>query len=299
MARGQGPTRQSASGTRCRHIVGATPLDYSDLVRLCAEYEVDVAPSLAANCFYHVAASDDRDAIAREGLRPGAATGRRNFAEYPRHDGCVYLWPCVGTAQTYIDLDTQTLGKNAHLLLEVSALDLSLLRPDQEELARLLEEPDCFPAGEAIVALLKADGFELTPTRERSESFAAALELIATLDPETILLAVNALALSGNALMVETDAIAPSTLAVMELNEWEALNDQFSEAHPELDPWKGDEFDESLEEARDEAFELWASGRRIIERDALTELLQNGPEELVANDEVVYYSATPLVSVAA
>ena len=186
-------------GGRTAVVEASVSLDYFTLARLCEQIDVAVAPALIDGHYYHVAPLAEKARIAQEGLVGGEAARRRNFPAYPRDPDCVYLWPAVVMAQTYADRDDQHLGAGAHLILEADLTSLDELCPDQEELARLWEEPEAFPGGEALKTRMEAERHTLPEGRTDSPAvLEAAIALIRALSPETRLLAVNVLALNGD-----------------------------------------------------------------------------------------------------
>jgi hypothetical protein len=215
-------------GGRTAVVEASVSLDYFTRARLCEQIDVAVAPALIDGHYYHVAPLAEKARIAQEGLVGGEAARRRNFPAYPRDPDCVYLWPAVVMAQTYADRDDQHLGAGAHLILEADLTSLDELCPDQEELARLWEEPEAFPGGEALKTRMEAERHTLPEGRTDSPAvLEAAIALIRALSPETRLLAVNVLALNGDPIMWR-GPITPEDLSVCELNELDALYERSS-----------------------------------------------------------------------
>jgi len=300
MARGTGSdscTLSAPRGGGAPVAQAVEPLGYFELCRLCEEIDIEVAPALVDGHYYHVAPLAERARIQEEGLLTAWESGRTNFPNYPRDPDCVYLWSSVVLAQVYADADYQKLGVGAHLILEADLISLDELCPDQEELARLLEEPSRFPGGRALRARILAEGHTLPDGAARlPRVIADTIDLIRALTPETRLLAANICALNGDALMWR-GSIAPEHLAVCELNELESLYERFEEEDDES--WRArlddpDDEDEAAEE-RDAAFDAWMDGRELIERSALKKLMGDGPSELADNELARYYTMTPLL----
>jgi len=302
MGRGKGQVAAGAT-LRSRSSSQAAPagpvaLTVEDIRSLCSDYDMDLSPALEDNRFYHVTTSDRMEGIARNGLRPSKENDTRNFEEYHIDEDCVYLWPSIGNAQVYIyNHEERFHGRDRIILQTEGGVDLSLLAPDHEDFARYWEEDD---EDDPVLRLASEEsgvkrvvGEPLDPEK--------ATEILRSLSPQTSALLANMAASRGDAVMVRS-ALPPGTLSAATLNDYEQLGEQFDEEHPELNPWRSDEYDEDVQEAHDEAFESWLQARadetggelRLTDPGELQDLLESRWEELVENEELHYFNLRPL-----
>lgn len=186
--------------------------------------------------------------------------------------------------------------------MEAKGINLGGLCPDQEALKYFLEDPECFDKGEELYTLIakEVEGQMELPIGVEWD-FAQALELLPLLSTPTKILAANIVALEGHAVMVR-GGVVKENIELVVLNDWEELIERFDEEHPELNPYQGDQYSEEMEEQRDEALELWFSTRfsgAVLSLEELGERLRDlGSSELSENEEIIYYSHTPLLELA-
>src|ERR1039458_2480473 len=130
-----GATLRSRSGKQ-ETVAAPAALTIDDIRDLCVAYDMDLAPALEDNRFYHVTLADRMAGIASGGLRPSKDNDLRNFEEYHIDEDCVYLWPSIGNAQVYIYHHENRFEGRERVILQVEGIDLSLLAPDHEDFAR-------------------------------------------------------------------------------------------------------------------------------------------------------------------
>lgn len=258
-----------------------------------------LAPALADNVFFHAALEEDLPQTAREGLRPGSETGRDNFPEFVGSDrDCVYLWPNVMAAWAYIQEDRQgRFAGKPRQVLKVTGLDLAKLAPDNEELGRFLQEPECFHDGPELYA-------EICARRlwddERNKALIAAWsnydasqtrDLIRALPADLVLRLADSFAHSGEALMYR-GSIPASSIELASLNREEEIRDLFDESYPS--PYASDREPTAAEEdAYYEALDAFVAERPVVTDDEMQrrlEQIESWPE----NREEAFFSLTPL-----
>jgi hypothetical protein len=259
--------------------------------------DLELAPALTDNVFFHAALEEDLPRTAREGLRPGGETGRDNFPEFVGSDrDCVYLWPNVMAAWAYIQEDREgRFAGQPRQVLKVSGLDLTRLAPDNEELGRFLQEPECFPDGEELYAEICARGlWDDERNRKLIESWsnydASATRDLIRLFPEDLLLRLaDSFATGGEALMYR-GSIPATAIEVASLNREEELRDLFDESYPS--PYSG-EPTAAEEDAYYEALDAFFAERTPVSDDEMQRRLQE-IESWPENREEAFFSLTPL-----
>jgi hypothetical protein len=259
--------------------------------------------SLAEGKFYHVTCLEDLEMIERDGLQPPIETGRTNFEDYIGLDKeCIFFFPSIGAAQSYVFRNIQGFDKGQHRILRVTGIDQTRLYPDNESAGRLLSEQayEYFSSGDKgeLFNIFEEAGWsdsDFEAYLSFSEKDASHMrDYLATCPFEVRQKLTTHLASIGETLMFR-GAIDVENIEVAALLDHEDLSDAFSELHPHLDPWKDGEYNEELEERIDEVREEWFGellgngGKQFPPEDYQKSLQYRYADDNYSNEEEKYY----------